>query len=261
MFLKGPCAFAVAEWESLATWLQGLNTQLLRLVEDLGQSGNELLGISCGKPVEVQDSPDGSGNSQSDGDKEEANTPSHSLMRQLPSPPSSLPLSEENQLAELEKRVPFQEKELGKEEKGPVLLSSENPNKSEEPCLGPKNDSEKDSYSAEKIHENLFSGDSGENITVSPNPDEVMEDHLQMMPAQETQAGTKETMDEAERETCNLLRKSETINEDFDQKRRNDGIGQSMKESAGSSKDWQESLSVVPLIDKLEEEKDAYSKE
>ncbi|KAL7981710.1 hypothetical protein Chor_010905 [Crotalus horridus] len=219
------------QWESLAKWLQGLNTQLLRLVEDLGRSGNELLGISSGKPVDVQRSPDGSGNAQSDGYKEELDMALRSSTHQLPSPPPSLPLSEENQLVELEKRVPFEEKELEKEEEGPVLLSSENPNKSEELCLGPKNDGEKEPYSTEIIHENLISGDSGKNIMVSPNPEEVIADHLKRMPTQETEAEIKETMDETERETCNPLRKSETINEDFDQKRRNDGTGQSLEET------------------------------
>ncbi|XP_039203572.1 death domain-containing protein 1 isoform X2 [Crotalus tigris] len=252
---EGSCT----EWESLAKWLQGLNTQLLRLVEDLGRSGNELLGISSGKPVDVQRSPDGSGNAQSDGDKEELDMALRSSTHQLPSLPPSLPLSEENQLVELEKRVPFEEKELEKEEE--VLLSSENPNKSEELCLGPKNDGEKEPYSAEIIHENLISGDSGKNIMVSPNPEEVIADHLKRMPTQETKAEIKETVDETERETCNPLRKSETINEDFDQKRRNDGTGQSLEESSGRPEDWQESRSMVPLIDKLEEEKDAYSKE
>lgn len=258
--------FSLAEWENLVKWLQGLSTHLLRLVKDLGQSENELLG----KPDDEQHSPDRSVNSQSDGQKEEVDTPLHGSTSPLPAPPPSPrgeedgSRSEEKQLAELEKLVPFQEKESEEEEEGPVLLNSENPNKSEELCPARKNLSEKASYSedssAEKIHENLIWEDGGK-TTVSPNPEEVGVEHLQMMPAPETQGEIKGTLDETKRETCNLLRKLETINGDFDPKLRNDGIEQSLEESSGRAEDLQESRSAVPWIEMLEEEKDECRKE
>ncbi|XP_026555834.1 death domain-containing protein 1 [Pseudonaja textilis] len=253
---------SVLEWELLVKWLQGLSTHLLRLVEDLGKSENELLG----KPDGDQHSPDGSVNSPRDGTKEERDTLLHVSTSQLPTPSPS-PRGEENesrseekQSAELEKLVPFQEQELEKEEEGPVLVNSENPNKSEELCPVPKN--EKDSYSedssAEKIHENLILGDGGKKITVSPNPKEMVTEHFPMMPAQETEAGIKGTLDEAGRETCNLLRKLEAINGDFDP---NDAIGQCLEGSSGRSEDLQESRFVIPLLEKVEEEKDECNKE
>ncbi|XP_058049037.1 death domain-containing protein 1 [Ahaetulla prasina] len=95
----------------------------------------------------------------------------------------------------------------------------------------------------------------------SPNPEEMVAEHLQMMSAQETKAEIKGTLDETEHGPSNLVRKLETINGDFDPKPRNDGIGQRLEESSGRAEGLQESRSVVPLIEKLEEEKDECSKD
>ncbi|XP_070613203.1 death domain-containing protein 1 isoform X2 [Erythrolamprus reginae] len=257
------------EWQSLLRWLQELSTHLLCLVEDLGRSENELLG----KPEDEQHSPDGSVNSQSDGVKGKIIDPPLDVSScQLPVPPPS-PRGEENgsrpedqELVELEKWVLFQENKSEEEKEGPVLVNSEDPNKSKTLGLVRKNSIEKDSCSedssVEKIHQNLISGDSGEKITVSPNLEEIGVENLQIMPAQETQAENEGFLDETKLVTLNLLRKLETINGDFDPKLRDDdGIGQCLEESSGRSEDFQKSHSIVPLIEKLEDEMDECTKE
>ncbi|XP_063165861.1 death domain-containing protein 1 [Candoia aspera] len=159
---------------------------------------------------------------------------------------------------ELETVIPLKEKESDEEEEGPVLVNSENPNKSEKLyIMVPKNDNGKDTYSenssAKKIHENISSGDNGKNIIVSQNLEDIIATQLQMLPTQKTQADTKEILEEAQNGNCNLMMKPGSIYGDFSQKQRNNEIAQSKEGSSRRPEDFHDSSSVALRIGELEE--------